>query len=437
MQQVLFIELNEVNFDFVRHYSKRNELPNLARLIDEHGVVETESERNYEELEPWIQWVTAHTGMPFAEHKVFRLGDIVSRDYEQIWEHLEKNFGVSVGAISPMNAKNRTADAAFFVPDPWTSTTVTSGAVIRKLYAAIRQVVGNNASSLIRPHSLLWLAVGALLVTRPRDYATYMSWFRRLRGRPWIKAMVLDKLLADLFTRQVCKHEPGFASLFLNAGAHIQHHYMFSSAAYEGDQSNPDWYVGTDEDPLLDIYRVYDSVVGGVLRDFPSSRLMIATGLHQDPHPVLTYYWRLRDHAEYLRKIGVPFIGVEPRMSRDFLVTCSSPEQAQQAAEIIASAKSADGVPLFSVDNRGSDLFIMLEYPGEIKTDFVYTAGDREYRDLAGDVAFVAIKNGQHNGVGYFLDTGFRRAEAPESMLLANLFDYVSAVFASAQKGEN
>lgn len=433
MLQVLLIELNEVNFEFVRHYSDSGELPNLTRLIDEHGLVQTKSEREYEKLEPWIQWVTAHTGMPLAEHQVFRLGDIESRDYEQIWEHLESNFGVTVGAISPMNAKNRTADAAFFVPDPWTSTRVTSSAVVGKLYGAIRQVVGDNASARVDPSSFAWLALGALSVTRPRDYGTYLQWIAKIRGRPWIKAMVLDRLLADLFTRQVQKHQPGFASLFLNAGAHIQHHYMFNSQAYGGDQSNPEWYVGAGEDPLLDVYRLYDSIVGGLLRDFPTSRLMIATGLHQDPHPNLTYYWRLRDHAAYLRKIGVSFAQVEPRMSRDFLVTCDGPEEAREAQAILESATaSGDGVSLFSVDNRGCDLFVMLEYPGPVDESLVYTVGGCEYRDLSEDVAFVAIKNGQHNGVGYFLDTGVRPDEVPDAIPLANLFDYVSGVFATA-----
>jgi hypothetical protein len=35
------------------------------------------------------------------------------------------------------------------------------------------------------------------------------------------------------------------------------------------------------------------------------------------------------------------------------------------------------------------------------------------YDDLYRHTAFVAIKNGQHNGVGYFADTGVRRARDP------------------------
>lgn len=62
----------------------------MARLLGAIGCVLTESEKEYQHLEPWIQWVTAHIGMTFAEHGVFRLGDIVNRDIPQIWEQLEQ-----------------------------------------------------------------------------------------------------------------------------------------------------------------------------------------------------------------------------------------------------------------------------------------------------------------------------------------------------------
>src|SRR4051812_30731063 len=106
-RRLLLIELNEINFEFIQNYIRRGELPTFARLIDKYGISETTSEQDYEEWEPWIQWVTGHTGLSLAEHKVFRLGDIMQHDIRQIWEELEER-GLRVGAVSPMNAKNRT-----------------------------------------------------------------------------------------------------------------------------------------------------------------------------------------------------------------------------------------------------------------------------------------------------------------------------------------
>ena len=48
----------------------------------------------------------------------------------------------------------------------------------------------------------------------------------------------------------------------------------------------------------------------------------------------------------------------------------------------------------------------MLTWPDDIGEDFEYHIGNEPIRGLRGEVAFVAIKNGSHNGIGYMLDTG-------------------------------
>jgi hypothetical protein len=208
----------------------------------------------------------------------------------------------------------------------------------------------------------------------------------------------------------VRRTRPNFASLFLNAGAHIQHHYMFSSSAYRGRLRNPAWYLPDGVDPVLEVYQLYDHIVADVIAAFPSTRVMIATGLHQEPHEELTYYWRLLDHAGFLRKIGIEFAAVEPRMSRDFLVTFRDAASASAGCARLASAVAADGVPLFEVDNRGTDAFVMLTYPHDVDERMTFRIGDRQFAGLRDDVAFVAVKNGHHHGTGYFLDTGERQS---------------------------
>ena len=405
VQQLLFLELNEINFEFVEHYIERGELPRFREFFSRHGFEETESEQHYDELEPWIQWVTAHTGLSYAEHGIFRLGDIVDVDIPQIWEQLEA-AGLSVGAVSPMNAKYRLRDPAFFIPDPWTDTGVRASPIDTRFYAAVRQAVNDNAAGGLKKQSVIDFIVGGLQNAAPGNYATYLKLAGTARSRAWSKALFLDQVLADLFVRQVKAQKPDFASLFLNAGAHIQHHYMFNSSAYDGPQRNPAWYVRAEQDPVLDVYRLYDRILGQVQRAFPAARIMLATGLHQVPYGRTTFYWRLVDHAAFLTELGVRFVSVEPRMSRDFLVACASPEAAMEAERRLLSARVADGTPLFTVDNRGADLFVMLSYPDDIADDLAITVGNETIEHLRRHVAFVAIKNGEHDGTGYFGDSG-------------------------------
>jgi hypothetical protein len=422
--QLLFLELNEVNFDFLRRYARLGQLPTFSKLFAAQGYALTESEDQYEKLEPWIQWVTAHTGQSLAQHGVFRLGDIVSRDIPQIWEKLEER-GMRVGAVSPMNAKNRLRQPAFFVPDPWTQTAVHASPVLQRLYEAIVQVVGDNASARVTPRSIANLLKGFVAFASPAHWGRYVKLALTARSRPWRKAIFLDLLLADVFMHEVRRTRPHFATLFVNAAAHIQHHYLFCSSVYEGGIRNPEWYVRPGVDPVLEVYQLYDRIIARAMAAFPQARLMIGTGLHQNPHPKVTFYWRLQDHAGFLRRLGVDFSSVQALMSRDFVVTCASPEAARAAEQRLGLVTANDGVPLFEVDNRGNDLFVMLTYPNDITGQTTYRLGDGAAQPLREHVVFVALKNGEHHGVGYFLDTARRFDPAARPIPLMSIPDLV------------
>jgi hypothetical protein len=421
VKRPLFVlELNEVNFNYLNHYMARGDLPAFSAFLGQYGYVETISEKNYDELEPWIQWVTAHTGKSFAEHGVFRLGDIVNHDLLQIWEQVEAS-GLSVGAISPMNAKCRLRQPAFFIPDPWTQTDIVAPPRIRRLFAAVARSVNNNAAKKLGIRTLLDLLVGFVGIAHISNLPKFMKLVLSSHRQPWAKALFLDLLLADIFCQLVQRTRPAFATLFINAAAHIQHHYMFSSSAYQGPQANPDWYLPRGTDPVREVYRLYDHILADIQRRFPEARLMLATGLHQDPHTELTYYWRLRTHDSFLRRIGLEFEQVEPRMSRDFLVVCADSDKAAAAARRLEGAQAMDGTPLFEVDNRGTDLFVMLTYPHDIGKEMRFRIGNDYFDGLYADVAFVAIKNGQHNGVGYFADSGRRLSDSGVQIELKSL----------------
>ena len=423
--RLILLELNEINFEMLGEYASEGCLPTLQRLLRNHGFCRTTSESEYENLEPWIQWVTAHTGLTLDEHGVFRLGDIVNKDLDQVWERLERDHGVRTGAISPMNAQNRAKKPAFFIPDPWTNTEAIAPTAANRLFQAIRQLVNDNASGKMTPRSAIDLALGMARFARPSNYPRYAKLIGTSTQNSWRKPILLDLLLADLFIHQLKATEPGFASLFLNAGAHIQHHYLFNSARYDGDQRNPEWYIHPAKDPVLEVYQAYDQIVCDIQKQFPQARIMLATGLHQKPHPKTTFYWRLKAHEDFLRKIKVPFLHVEPRMSRDFLIQCSGVKQALEAEQLLRTACAEDGLPLFETDNRGDSLFVMFSYPQDISADLKWSVGEVRFPNLKESVAFVAVKNGEHDGVGYFLDTGLNAAEIPTEFPLTELSDRI------------
>lgn len=404
-KQTVLIGLNEINFDFLDYYISQGELPNFKRLFEKSNRIETESESEYHLLEPWIQWVTVYTGLKYADHNVYRLGDITENLHlSQLFEELEQE-GKKVAAVSPFNVANKLKKADFFIPDPWTNTKVSGNAFVQKLYKAIHQAVNDNAQEKLSASSMITLAHAFIFNVPVSKWPAYVKnlWNRK---KPGTKAIILDSLLGDIFIKLWRKHKPDFSNLFLNSGAHIQHHYMFNSAAYQGDLINPEWYCPKDYDPFIKIMKVYDKVVGQLM-ETEKLNLIIATGLHQHPHEQLTYYYRLNDHKSFIEEIGIDdYVRVQPRMSRDFLIEFSDEHSTKMADEKLRHLRCKnDGELIFDVDNRGKSLFLELIYPNALVEGMTLSAPalESDYIDFDKQVSFVAIKNGEHNGIGYLL----------------------------------
>ncbi len=428
-KQTILVGLNEINFEYIEKYNQKGLLPNFKKIFDAQGYCQTTSEDKYELWEPWVQWVTLHTGKTFEEHKIFRLGDIVDHpNVKQLW-NVAEDKGLSVGAISPFNAVNNLKHPKFFVPDPWTKTKAAGSPLLQKVSTAVSQLVNDNAQEKVTKGSLVNLLKGFLSFVPITKWTSYLSAAAKVK-KAGGKAIILDKILIDVFWNQQLKHKPDFSSIFLNSGAHIQHHYMFNAAVCESENSNPEWYCPKGQDPLLDILKVYDEFMGKLLST--GNQFYIATGLHQLPHKHITYYWRLNNHVNSLKELGITnYEEVLPRMSRDFLVRFRSTDEAAACEKLLESYKGSDGDTIFEIDNRGNSLFVELIYAKDITDDFTINSSLTNITSLLKPkVSFVAIKNGEHSGIGYFIDST-QKVATSKSIPLTETFTIISNSFSA------
>jgi hypothetical protein len=437
-KRLILLELNEINFDVVEKYLSEDSVrfPSLKKLLT-GARIRTSCEKQYEELEPWIQWVSVHTNKAYAEHGVFRLGDIVGSGVPQIFEQLEQ-AGYKVGAISAMNAENRLKNPAYFIPDPWTQTPADSSWWSRSLGQAVSQAVNDNTQARITLKSALQLFLGLLRFARVVHYKKYLSLILASRQKPWLKALVLDLLLHDVHWSMFNTEKPNFSTLFLNAGAHIQHHYFFNAEPVRKDSKNknPSWYVEENQDPLAEVLGLYDMIVGEYFSRSDTD-VVLATGLAQKPYELVNFYYRLNAHADFLRGLGIEFSDVFPRMTRDFLINFDNENHALSAQLLLSTVKVSDGdTPLFGeIDNRGCSLFVTLTHSLEITASTNYCVGDRKF-PLLPEVGFVAIKNGMHQEEGFaFFTPGVAKHAPADGAHVANLGGTVLQYFGLTASG--
>lgn len=417
-KNLILIELNEVNFDIVKKYIKVNprKFNSLGKLFMA-AHVRTTSENRYDELEPWIQWVSVHTIKKYSDHGIYRLGDIVGSKVIQIFEFLE-NSGLKVGVVSAMNAENRLKSPCYFIPDPWTKSSTDGSWWSRSLHQAISQTVNENSQAKISMYSGITLILNFLRFFQMRHLGLYIKFIANCSRKPWLKALFLDLLLHEVHWGLFNTKSPNFSTVFFNAGAHIQHHYFFNAKPLRNEliQNNPEWYIHANEDPLEDVLGLYDLIVGEYFRsnDF---EVILATGLSQKPYDSLKFYYRLNLHSKFLNDLGIIFTKVYPRMTRDFLIEFVTEHQAKLAQSILSDVKIHESnISLFGkIDNRGKSLFVTLTYPNEI-TAHTKIIINGQVEPLKPLVSFVAIKNGMHHEEGLAFFTPGVAQYAPQNM---------------------
>ena len=427
-QNLILIQLNEINFDVVYKYIQLypQRFKGFKRLID--GInLNTMAEESYEYLEPWIQWVSVHTGKSYDQHKVFRLGDIVNTKEDQIFEIVEKK-GYKVGAISPMNAKNNLKNSSYFIPDPWTKTKTDNSRWSKALSLAISQVVNDNSKSKLTFKSALIMLLGLIRFARFKHYGLYIYNIINSRRAPWRKALALDLFLHDIHLSLYKNYKPNFSTLFLNSGAHIQHHYFFNCSVLKSqlDHRNPSWYIDKNQDPFLEMLDIYNVILLDI-QDKKNTEYIIATGLSQKPYNKVKYYYRLKNHSDFISKLGIKFKSIYPRMTRDFLIEFSSKEEVSIAQKILSQIKVNNKVPMFGkVDNRGLSLFVTLTFPDEVgpETSIVINSS---LINLNNEVVFVAIKNGMHQTKGFsFYSKGLENLAPPDNAHVKDIFQTIN-----------
>ena len=238
--KLILISLNEINFDYSKLYFKKNNLHNL-KYISQNSI-RTKSEKKYNLLEPWIQWPTIYTGQEARQHKIFRLGDILKYKKKQIFE-IVQSMGYSVGAIMPMNAHNNLKNPKYFFSDPWTKTKSSNDFWSKNLSETISKVVNSNTKIKFNYKDFFILFFAFLKFAKIKNYIWYLGFFVKGFFKKYNLALFLDLFLHDVHIYLIKKNKTDFTSIFFNAGAHIQHHYLFNSVANNMVFNNPNLYI--------------------------------------------------------------------------------------------------------------------------------------------------------------------------------------------------
>lgn len=423
-KRLQLIEINEFALELFERGTQELNLPNITKLLAMNSsVTTTDDQVEHRGLDPWVQWVSVHTGVPSSTHGIIHLGDTPSNlNIQQIWQVLSTH-GISSGIWGAMNAtREATPDCQFFLPDPWTFS---EDAYPDKL---------NSLLSLPRYYSKNYLDVS------PREFLkrTFQlikfvmgsgSVLRLVRQLPLIlrgifenginNAMLFslfDLFSTILFLEQKRRSRPQFSLIFLNSIAHLQHHKWES-----GHKLNSDLRFGL---------RVIDRSLGLLFESMEDDEAVVIMNALTQRNIVgeeARICYRQINPAKFLTSVGLDFVKVEQLMTNDAHVFFKDVNDRKIAALELEKIKIFDKA-LFQVeiDNQNPlKLFYQIDFWDELKTDVALSINGRASKFSDHFEAIVA-RTGSHTRNGNIF---YASIDIPEKIYNHDLIKYIYSYF--------
>lgn len=429
-QNVILLEFNELCPPLLDKFIAQGHLPNFAKLYSSSKAYTTDARCDVEYLEPWIQWVTLHTGLPFEKHKVFRLGQAQNLEHDSIWDILSKH-GKDSWLCGSMNVRWDPKDNNILVlPDPWSIDVEASPKELQPFYHFVRANVQEHTNAnhrLSLKDNLAFLGFmlkhGLSLSTVKRLAEIVIKQVTKADDR-WKKATILDWLQFDVFAHVYKKHSPSFATFFSNSTAHFQHKFWRYMEPERFPMKPSQKEIDLYGDAILYAYKNHDALIGKVF-DLakPDTTIILSSALSQQPYTEKDAeggkrFYRPHQMSILTEKFGLTGVEkISPVMSHQFHVICES-EAAAAANYEALGAVTYDGEGLFSLRLEGKDVFGGCRIYQPVESNATIQV---EGKDMAfSDVFYLAdnLKSGMHHPHGVFwVYKASQTFEKPETLL--------------------
>jgi len=367
-ESVIVLEFNELCPTLIDRFIDEGRLPGFKTLRDQSVIYTTDADEEQRNLEPWIQWITVHTGLKYEEHRVFELGHGHKLNAPRLWDFASE-AGQKVWICGSMNAAIRGgAINGFVLPDPWSAEIAPYPkgefeAFFDLVRTYVQEHTREEAPVSARDHAR-FVAFMVAHGLSPSTVAKALSQLASERGgkNRWKRAIILDRLQWDLFRWYWRKHKPAYSTVFLNSTAHLQHYYW---RAFEPEH----FAVKPDEAELANFssaifvgYKAMDALIQEAMAMAPDSTIVLCTALSQQ---AMTKYdhlggqvlHRVRDINAFAQFAGIaaPFT-YAPVMAEEFRLYFET-DAAAEDAEAKLAALNIDAAPAMRLRRQGREVY--------------------------------------------------------------------------------
>jgi Type I phosphodiesterase / nucleotide pyrophosphatase len=384
----IILEFNELTPSLMWRFMSEGRLPNFSRLYKESHTFLTDAGEDPPWLEPWIQWVTVHTGIPAQEHGIFNLGDSANIKQPAIWDIVSEQ-GHPVWVCGSMNAFYKSGIRGQILPDPWSVRVRPTPDRLNPYFDFVRGQVMEYTRTKSSYETNEALRFALFMARNGLTLSTTLAIVRQLmdeRVGParWRRATILDRMQYDLFESNYRRLRPRLATFFLNSTAHLQHVYWRNlepqKFSVTPSQAEQDAYANA----VLYGYERMDEIVGkAIALAGGEAAIIFLTALSQQP--CLKYegqggkrFYKPISYKKVLDAMGIDAATCEPQpvMSEQFHLRFRNADSAKSAYDRLCTAK-VDGRPAFASSLDGISVMTGCAITQELPPDALLSTADQ------------------------------------------------------------
>lgn len=417
---MILLELNEFNPGLLKQYADKFDLDHIHLMLDfQHTCTHTNDQEERYGLDPWVQWVSIHTGQDSQVHGIKHLGDIdqLPETTLQLWDSLYKQYGMRFSVWGAMNASYLKSDGCDnFFPDPWTFTVAPYPGNLSGLMAFPRFYAKNYLD-------LKQIEFLTSLVRTTGFFLHYKNWSlipkmisKSLKAAIQIGVntnalfSVFDTLNTELFIRRA--KDSDFKVLFLNSIAHLQHHC---------------WNNEEDNRNISFCLQNLNSILGTIFKHFPDEPIIITNAFRQiQSYENREFLYRQKSPERFLKQLDINFTRIEQLMTNDSHVFFDNINDMTTAYKILSSVTVANQEAMYiEKDEQNLKLFMQFKLWNNFPEGSVMRANNKTYR-LYDHFEKVVRRTGTHISTGDIYSQGI---DLPQKMLNHELANYIHKHF--------
>ncbi len=372
-RRVLFLEMNELTWTIIDPLIKTGSLPNFARMKRESAWAAPDSVERPPHLDPWITWVTVHTGVDRSVHGANVLEqDASTINADRTWDYVSR-AGKSVGIFGSIGAYPPPPLAGFVVPGPFAPGNEVFPAYVapvqelNRMYTQIhhKNARGGSAVDLAKlGFQLLGLGLS------PRTCARITKQLALEKVDPsqhWRRVALQPLVNFDFFEKLYRRYRPHYATWHTNHAAHYMHHYWRAWDDSKFLAPSPEDEKRKYAEAVPYGYQICDELLGRFLSLVDDDTVVVvATSMGQQPYvselfPEGRIVVRFKDMPAAIELLGIEGVTeMVPTMVPQWNLRIPADRNRARAKRLFEDARVEGGVRAnaFSVEENGDILTV-------------------------------------------------------------------------------